>query len=315
MGGSAPSPDPQMGEAAKMSAETGRDMLDFMKGQADITNQWAADDRQRYTDAFRPLEDSYIDKSIAANDPRQIEERAELRATEAVGDVRQQFALSRDANSRRARSMGVNPNSGRAEALDRSSGNAEALAAAGASNLARRQSIAQDEARGDAIEANTINLGKGMAVNPATSMGLSNGAAQAGFSGAQAGYGQQASILNKDYESRLGAWQSKQAAIGSTASGLGALAGAIILSSKEFKENKKPATNSLGAVRKMPVEEWTYKEGMADEGTHIGPYAEDFADATGMGDGKSIDAISLMGLTLGAVKELDAKVSKMEKVA
>ena len=88
-----------------------------------------------------------------------------------------------------------------------------------------------------------------------------------------------------------------------------------MLSSKELKEGKKPAKNSLAAVRKMPVEEWSHKKGVADDGRHVGPYAEDFAEATGMGDGKTIDAISLMGVTLGAVKELDAKVLMMEKAA
>ena len=316
MGGSAPSPDPAMGEAAKLSAQTGQDMMAFMRDQAKVTNQWAADDRARHQDTFQPLENAYIEKAQDAQNPERIAENAQLRASEAVGDVRQQFALSRDADSRRRRSMGVRPDAGRAASLDRTAGNAEALAAAGASNLARRSSIAQDEARGDAMEANVINLGKGMSVNPATSMQISNNANNSGFTGAMRGYGQQADILSADHSQRMSAWQSNQGMLGGLASGLGAVVGALpMFSSKELKEGKKPVKNSLGAVRKMPVEEWKYKKGVADEGKHVGPYAEDFAEATGMGDGKTIDAISLMGVTLGAVKELDAKVSKMEKAA
>lgn len=313
--GSAPDPDPAMGEAAKMSAQTGQDMLAFMRGQADITNQWAEQDRSRYQNVYQPLEDQYIQDANDAMDPRKIGQTADLRSSEAVGDVRQQFALQRDADNRRSRSMGVRPDSGRDAALDSSRGNAEALAAAGASNLARRSSITADEAKAEGMRSNAINLGKGLAVNPGTSMGLSNGAAQAGFSGAQQGYGQQADILNQDYQGRMQAWQSNQGALGGLASGLGAVAGALpwatIMSSKELKTDKKPAKNSLGAIRKMPVEKWKYKDGVADGGEHVGPYAEDFAAATGQGDGKTIDAISMMGLTMGAVKELDKKVSKM----
>lgn len=315
MGGSAPDPDPAMGEAALLSAQTGKDMLAFMQDQAKVTNLWADQDRSRYQDTFQPLEDSYIAKAQDASDPRAMAERAEARSAEAVGDVRQQFALSREADNRRSRSMGVRPDSGRTAALNTASGNAEALAAAGAANLARRNSLQTDEARADGMEANAINLGKGLAVNPATSMGLSNSATQAGFSAAQQGYGQQANILGQDHANRTQAWQANQGLLGGLASGLGTIAGASgllpMLSDEDAKTDKKPVKNALGAVRKMPVEKWRYKEGMADEGEHIGPYAQDFQTATGIGDGKTIDPITMMGLTLGAVQELDAKVSKL----
>ena len=308
-----------MGEAAKMSAQTGQDMLAFMKSQSEVTNQWAEQDRARYQDTFQPLEDQYIRDSQAGPKQINVGVNADLRAGEAVGDVRQQFALQRDADNRRSRSMGVRPDSGRDAAMANARGSAEALAAAGASNVARRGSILQDEARqdqenakSDMMKSNAINLGKGLAVNPAQSMSLSNGAAQSGFSGAQQGFGQQASILGQDHSQRMQAWQQNQGMLGSLAGGLGAVMGALpMFSSKDYKEDKKPAKGSLGAIRKMPVEQWKYKDGIADGGEHIGPYAEDFAKATGKGDGKTIDAISMMGLTLGAVQELDKKVSRM----
>ena len=83
-----------------------------------------------------------------------------------------------------------------------------------------------------------------------------------------------------------------------------------MLSSKKVKHDKKPV-DSLGAVRKMPVEQWTYNEGKGDGGTHVGPYAEDFAKATGVGDGSAIDPITMMGVTLGAVRQLDEQVQKL----
>ena len=177
-GGGAPKPDPQMGEAAKMSAETGKEMMAFMKDQAEVTNKWAADDRARYERDFVPLEAEYAADALAAQDKEKIGLNADQRASEAVADVRQQFSMQRDADNRRLRSMGVRPDSGRDAALASSRGSAEALATAGAANMGRRQSILQDEAKADGMRANAINMGKGMAVNPGTAMGISNGAAQ-----------------------------------------------------------------------------------------------------------------------------------------
>ncbi|MEO9629573.1 MAG: tail fiber domain-containing protein [Sulfitobacter sp.] len=320
-GGGAPKPDPQMGEAARMSAETGQEMMAFMKDQAEITNKWAADDRARYERDFVPLEAEYAADALAAQDKEKIGLNADQRASEAVADVRQQFSMQRDADNRRLRSMGVRPDSGRDAALASSRGSAEALATAGAANMGRRQSILQDEAKADGMRANAINMGKGMAVNPGTAMGISNGAAQSGFGGAMKGYGQQASILGAQHDAQMSAWSGNQKMWNGVGNALGSIAGASnlgatllpMMSSKDVKEDKRPAKGSLGAIRKMPVEKWKYKDGVADSGEHIGPYAEDFAKATGKGDGKTIDPISMMGVTLGAVQELDKKVDKLAK--
>ncbi len=311
MGGSAPAPDPQMGVAARMSAETGQRMLSWMQEQARVTNNWASQDRARYQRVFQPMEDRFAADARAASDPRTIAANASARSREAVADVRQQFTQQRAADTRRLTAMGVNPNSGRFAAADRSAGTSESLAAAGAANMGRRASINEDRARADGLTANAINLGKGMAVNPATSMGLSNSAGGAGFQGAMSGYGQQASILNTDYNNRMQAWQADQGMLGGLFQGIGVLAG---LSSKGYKTDKKAAKGNLEKVRKMPVGDWKYKPGIADGGAqrHIGPYAEDFKKATGVGDGKTIDLISQLGVTLGAIQELDKKVSKLE---
>ena len=202
-------------------------MLAFMRGQAAITNQWAAQDRARSQTVFQPLEDKYIADAKRAMDPDTIKANADARAGEAVADVRQQFTLQREADRRRLTSMGVSPDSGRFVSADRSAGTAEALAAAGASNLGRRQSVAEDEAKAETMRTNVINLGRGLAVNPATSMGLSNNAGAAGFQGAMSGYGQQASILNADYQNRVATWQARQQNRAGVFGALGAVAGAL----------------------------------------------------------------------------------------
>lgn len=307
MGGSAPKQDPNMGIAARMSAETGQQMLSWMQGQADITNQWAAEDRARDINTFRPLQDQFIAEAQTWDSPERVASQAAM----ASADVQNAAKVQRETAVRQATAMGVNPNSGRFINAQAKAGTDTALAMAGASNLSRRQV----QAEGDARRAQAINMGSGFAVNPATSMEISNGAAQSGFSGAMRGYGQQASILNQDYNNRFSAWQSGQQSLGGLFSGLGAVAGALpwstMLSTKDAKHEKKPSKGNLEAVKKMPVEEWTYKPGMGDGGRHVGPYAEDFKAATGKGDGKSIPIQDMMGVTMGAVQELGAKVDQI----
>ncbi|UFM64247.1 tail fiber domain-containing protein [Paracoccus sp. MA] len=305
-GGSAPDPDPNIGLAALKSAETGEAMLGWMRDQADITNEWAAADRERWETVFRPLQDSYIREAQTWDSAARKNEAAQ----QAVADVRQQAANAEGARVRQAMAMGINPNSGRFNAGAREASLNEGLAAAGAQNVARRRIEQEAEAK----QANAINMGSGLAVNPATSMGLSNGAIQAGGAGAMHGFGQQGQLLNTQYNQQLQSWQANQNSMSSLMGGLGTVAG-MMLSSKDAKTDKTPLPDgvALGAIRKMPVEKWRYKEGMGDGQAHIGPYAEDFAAATGQGDGKTIDVISALGVTMGAIRDLDKKVDHLSR--
>jgi hypothetical protein len=304
-GGSAPKPDPNIGIAALRSADLGEEYLSFMKDQGDITNAWAEQDRSRYRTVFEPLQDEFIAEARAYDTPG----RRAGAAREAVGDVRQQFAAGRDARARSEAAAGVTPGSGRSVAGAVRDHNAEALAAAGASNLARRRT----EATGLALRGDAINLGSGLGVNPATSMGLSNNAAGSGFSGAMRGQAQMGSMLGRQDQMRMQTWQSNVNQTNQLLGGLGMLGGALI-SSKDAKTDKSklPAMSALDAVESMPVEKWRYKKGVADEGEHIGPYAEDFKRETGQGDGKTISVMDAIGVTMGAVQDLSKKVDKME---
>ncbi|WP_417261687.1 tail fiber domain-containing protein [Celeribacter sp.] len=303
-GSSAPKPDKAIGEAALLSAQTGQDYLAWMKEQADTTNQWAAEDRQRYTDTFLPLQDQYIED--AQN--YVTDERIESRQNAAGADIQQAASQARDANLRSSMAMGVDPRSGRFREAAAKAATDTALASAGAKNLAKTAV----EQEGEAKMANAINMGSGLAVNPATSAGLSTGAISSGFSGAMQGYGQQGSLLNQQYANQLQQWQASQSAMGGLGSALGAIGGALIMSSEDYKEDKTPF-DALGAIKKMPVEKWRYKEGIADEAEHVGPYAEDFKEATGIGDGKSIDVISAIGVSLGAIRQIADKVDNIEQ--
>lgn len=298
----APKPDAAIGEAALKSAQTGEDYLKFMRGQAAITNGWAAEDRTRAQTVFQPMEDALIADANNYDTP----ERREAAATAAGADVREQSAISRGISDRRMASMGVNPASGRFAGEERRGAASEALMAAGAENLSRRQT----EATGRALKADVVNMGRGMAVNPGTSMGLSNGAASSGFNGAMSGYGQQGNLLNTQYNQQMASWQANQGAMGSLGGAFGSVLGAF-MSSKKLKEGKRPAIGVLDAIKEMPVEKWKYKDGVADGGEHVGPYAEDFQKATGLGDGQSINVVDAVGVNMGATKELAQQVDKL----
>lgn len=302
-GGNAPNPDPNIGIAAMKSAETGQSMLDWMKSQAEITNQWAADDRAREIGTFRPLQDAFIAEAQGYDTP----EKRAAAADAAVADVSLQGRIAGEGRKRQAMAMGLNPASGAWADAEAKAGTDLALAKAGASNIARKQV----EETGRGLRASAINMGQGLAVNPGTSMGLSNGAAASGFGGAMQGYQQQGSLLNTQYQQQLQQWQANQQGLGALGGAFGTMAGLLWGSSKKIKHDKKPVEGALAAVENMPVEEWTYNEGEGDGGTHVGPYAEDFARETGRGDGKTISAIDAIGVTMGAVKELAAKVDKI----
>jgi hypothetical protein len=83
-------------------------------------------------------------------------------------------------------------------------------------------------------------------------------------------------------------------------------------SDENAKEDKREVKGVLDALKKMPIEAWKYKDGEGDGGEHIGTYAQDFKKQTGLGDGKNINVIDALGVTMGAVKELAEKVENLK---
>ncbi|MEW6257792.1 MAG: tail fiber domain-containing protein [Pseudomonadota bacterium] len=292
-------------------------------------NGWAAQDRERYIGTFRPMEDQFIE---TANNWDSPERRAQV-AAEAKADVQNASATARQSRERQMTSMGVNPASGRFAGIEASADTAAALASAGAQNAARKQV----EAQGIALKSDAINMGRGLPSQATQALGLgvntgnsvvgnnvqSNASwttgtdiLKSGYGMAMQGYGQQANILNEKYRNELAGWEKQQSASASNVQGLmggiGQMA-SLFMSDEDAKTDKKPVRGALEAVRGMPVEEWTYKDGAGDGGRHIGTYAQDFQRETGKGDGKSIPVIDAIGVTMGAVKELDRKVQRIAR--
>ncbi len=352
--GKAPKPDPAIGAAALMQAQLGKEFLDFSKEQfvaqearnakyddlsarvseeqlaaAKTAQQWSSEDRARYKSVFQPLQDEFVAEAQKYGS----EEYQDKAAAEARADVINAAASQSGQRQRQMASLGISPTSGRYSGIERASDIQVSLGAAGAENNARE--LVRN--KGLALKSDAINLGNGLPSSAAGSLGLgvnagssavgtagapisayagSVGMMQGGYSTAMAGYQGQAGTLNNLYQNQLSAYQAQQQAGSGVFGALGSVAGAAIMaSSKTYKEDKSPAKGVLEAVRKMPVEEWTYKPGIADSDRHIGPYAEDFKAATGKGDGKSIPIVDAIGVTLGAIRELDEKVSRMEQAS
>lgn len=305
-GGSAPKPDKNIGIAALRSAELGEDYLEWMKGQSAISNGWADEDRARYIETFQPLQDQFIQEAQDFDTPEARAEAVRL----ATDDVKQQGAMAQSAQRRELSRMGVDPNSGRYASATTRAATATGLASAGAANTARRTI----ESTGRSLRAAAVDLGSGMAVNPATSLGMAGNSMSAGFSGAMQGQQQKGSMLTSMDNQRMEAWRADQQSSGQLWGGIGSIAGLALASSKEYKHDRKKVDRSLlKEIRKMPVEDWTYNEGIEDGKRHTGPIAEDFKKATGKGDGKSIPVLDIIGTSMGALQELDRKVEALSR--
>lgn len=307
-GGSAPSPDPAIGKSAVMSARTGKKYLAWMKDRAEITDAWAQEDRLRDKTVFQPMQDRFIKDAKTWDTPG----RQAAAARSAVADVRSGIALESQRTEREMAAMGVNPASGRGMASRRRSAIERGLSVAGAANLAR----AGVRKEGMALRGDAINLGSGLAVNPLSSFTAGTSAGARGFEGAMQGYGQQGSMLNQSYSNQLQAWSAEQQQGNPFMEALGMGAG-FLMSDEEVKTKKKPVRSLMKAVRGMRVENWEYKPDAAggDGGgvEHTGTYAQDFKAATGKGDGKTIPVVDAIGVTMGALKELDRKVERISR--
>jgi hypothetical protein len=324
----------RQGRIDKLTTRIGEQQI----GAAERGMEWSEEDRARYKDKFIPLEDEFIERAKRWGSKEGQEEAA----AEARADVMKSADMQRQITSRNLARMGIDPRSGRHAGVARTGAVNTALAAAGAENQAR--DIKRKE--GMAMQSDAINLGRGLPSQAASGATLGLNAGQAalsgqlsaagnqrantgimgqGFQGAMSGNSSMANILQKQHGQELSAWKTNREAAAAEqaawAQAAGMAAGAFASSSKDAKTDKKPVKGALKAVKGMPVESWRYNDGEThpktgqamDTDTHVGPYAEDFKQQTGTGDGKTIDLISAIGITMKAVQELDDKVDMIKK--
>jgi hypothetical protein len=72
---------------------------------------------------------------------------------------------------------------------------------------------------------------------------------------------------------------------------------------------------TLAAVRGIALHRWRYKKGSGDADLHVGPTAEDFQAAFGIGDGTTINYLDAIGVLFGALQELAGEVSDLKALA
>ncbi|HMP71701.1 MAG TPA: tail fiber domain-containing protein, partial [Kiritimatiellia bacterium] len=77
------------------------------------------------------------------------------------------------------------------------------------------------------------------------------------------------------------------------------------ISDREAKENFSPVDTGaiLEKVAAMPLTEWSYKED-PNQRRYIGPVAQDFHAAFGLGDDKTINTLDFDGVALAAIQAL-----------
>lgn len=295
------------------------------KSNARADEQW-----NQYKTVFQPAETKSVEEAMQYDSP----EKQAAAAAEARADVARNLDLQRGAQERNMASMGINPTSGRYAGIDRSTSLTGALAQAGAENSARDKTrqmgimLRKDAAAlgrnlpGTAAQSYGVGLQAGNSAvgnNASANTGFyqANNVMTSGFGGAMSGNSSGAGMLNTQYGNQLQGWAAQQQANSASSAGIGNLVGtgigayAAFASSKTIKENKEGVDGALDALDSMPVEKWDYKEGEGDGGTHVGPYAEDFRAKTGLGDGKSINVIDAVGVTMKAVQELNKKVDAL----
>jgi hypothetical protein len=86
-------------------------------------------------------------------------------------------------------------------------------------------------------------------------------------------------------------------------------------SDENLKENFKSVDGEelLEKIDELPIRQWNYKN-ESDDVTHIGPTAQDFQEAFGVGsDGKSISTIDPSGIALAAIKELNKQNQELKE--
>lgn len=290
-----------------------------------------ADETYDYTKStFRPLEQKIATDAMGYDTAA----RRDSEAAQAQADIGTAADAGRANLAREVQSRGGDVNSGNFAASLANAGVREAAIKAGAGNQARKNV----EAVGAAKLADAANLGRGIATSNATTTQLGLQAGNSAVGNAQApmnidatrgsqmaqgagtaisGNSSAGQLLLGQYNAQADAGRSNDALYGA----LGNVAGAYLASSdKNAKTGKKPVSDkqAMKAIRLTDVKKWRYKNGApADDGgkEHVGPMAQDVNKNMGeraAPGGKAIDLVSMNGITLAAVKNIDRRVARLE---
>lgn len=350
----APTPDPAIGEAARMNAEVakealgwykdlysnellpmqkeqqalGRNLIDRYLASMDEQSEFAKEQKEYYDQTFKPLEQQVARDAMDYDSAANIERRSGI----AAANVAQQFSNAQQESARNLSRYGLNPNSSAFAATNEKLMREKALQTAGAQTGAAFDTMD----RGIALRAGAANFGRNMPNTAAAYYGNANNAGGQAFgtsSGMQQSAANNAGVMGQgfnsfyqgntaagnlylgDFNARMRGFEAQSAMTGDLFKAAGTAAGAFF-SSKDYKEDKKAIGKgkALKAVEKMDVESWKYKDGVEDGKRHVGPYAEDFKRETGMGTGKAINVQDAIGITMKAVQDLSEEVKGLKRI-
>lgn len=130
-------------------------------------------------------------------------------------------------------------------------------------------------------------------------------------------------MVQNQYQAQLANYNQQQQQKAASMGAIGNLAGAALMkSTREAKHVAAPVDPGFAAdaLARLTVYNWTYTEDGAPPGErpprpHIGPMAEDFCAATGLGDGREISIIDAVGLLTSALQDAQARIRRLEGVA
>lgn len=307
-----PPPPPDLGpaadasmEVARVNQETQQQQLAWAREQDTMNRQTldrvlavqlpaaeeqasnAREDRSRYENTFRPLEDKFIDEAQNYDTP----DRRAAESGRAMADVGTAFDATRRNALQRLESYGVDPSQTRNAALDMGVRVQEAAAKAAAGTNAARQV----ENTGRALRSDAINLGRGLPSQVAGSYAGASGtgaqavgganqttgtsasaAGAAGQFGALAlqGYGGAANIRSSGFQNEMQNWQAGQDQTMGWVNAASGIAGMAMMADGGKVEEK--------GIEYAPGHELLPRDGAI-------PFTSDGRVDTGMGDGSGVD--------------------------
>lgn len=125
-------------------------------------------------------------------------------------------------------------------------------------------------------------------------------------------------LVGQQYQAELAQYNAKQEQSMATANALGSIGAALIKSTEKAKILHGPANGAEAAqvIEHLPLAVWTYKPHEAPTGDHggphIGPMAEDFHRATGLGRSDFIDPVDYFGVISAALQNALHRISNLE---
>jgi len=263
-GGGAPAPDPLIGQAAKLNAETAaqaltwykdvytNELLPMQREQQDMTRtlvdrylanmekqqQFAEEQNAYYEKTFKPIEERMAKDAMEYDSEGNIQRRSGI----ASANVAQQFSNAQQETARNLSRYGLNPNSSAFAATNERLMRESALGRAGAATGAAFDTMD----RGIALRAGAANFGRNMpntasnfysnanasganatnasATNMNSAIQAGNFAGQ-GFNTAIQGNNSAGNLMLGEYNARMQGYQADQQANAGMWGGVGTLAG------------------------------------------------------------------------------------------